>query len=258
MTFHPAYDEKNHWRFTQKQDRLYATWAVIYNEFVPEVEKTFDFISCYKGHKWNIVQHLAREHTDVLKQYRYIGCFDDDLITDIEAVNTLVARALHFNWKLAQLSMLKGSGAIYRCTQQNTEWSHSKTNFIEMGSPIFRQDIFFKLMDFMAHLDITIGWGIDKLFCEPGVLGHQTEANVVHSHSIYHPHFSVKPSYYDQSLAMQEMHETFKRSHDILHARGYDMHLHHDVQMTLDAWTNLGQRATLTEIEAWSGRSGSQ
>jgi hypothetical protein len=266
MTFHDAYDKNQHWRYTNKIDRLYETLIVIYNDWLPKESNTFDQVMVGYGHKWNLVQWIARTQPDLIKQYRYIGCFDDDLITDIEAVNTLVARALHMDWRLAQLSMLKGSGAIYRCTQQNPDWSIAETNFIEMGSPIFRQDTFLELMKFMGELGpIEIGWGIDKCFCLPGVLApHHITAGVVHSHSIYHPHFSIKPSYYDQNKAMQEMHQTLARAQQVVESRGHKWQFI-DQQCTIWAYSNIGKdyyfeddHRNANVLHQWSGRSGMQ
>ena len=198
MTFDSRYDMENHWRYTKRAERHYETLLVVYNDFEPEPD-TYDHMIRMSGHKWQIIKRVP-EVFDVTK-YRYIGCVDDDQITDIHNFNKGLIFAENFDFKLWQLSMIAGSGIIYQCLMQNPEWDFTETNFVEMGSTFFRQDYFHKAVDFFNELDFTVGWGIDKVFCD--VL--DTTANVVHAASIYHPPNHIKPSYYDQKDAMIEM-----------------------------------------------------
>lgn len=201
MTFKPeSYAPDQHWRWTNKRERPYETLVVVYNDFEPE-PNSYDHILRMKGHKWQIVREVPKVF-DVTK-YSYIGCVDDDLITTINDFHIGLTLAHNFDFKLWQLSMLKGSGIIYDCLKQsdNPNVVFTETNFVEMGSTFFRQDKFHEAIDFFKELDFTVGWGIDKVFCD--VL--QCTANVVHQASIYHPPNTIKPSYYDQSEAMREM-----------------------------------------------------
>ena len=198
MTFDPRFDAENHWRFTNKRERNYELLCIVYNDFEPE-PNSYDHILRMKGHKWQIIKQIP-EFFDVTK-YDYIGCVDDDQITDIQSFNLGLHIAKTIDSKLWQLSMMEGSGIIYDCLKQNKAWVCSETNFVEMGSTFFRQDMFHKAIDFFKELDFTVGWGIDKVFCD--VL--QCTANVVHAASIYHPPNHIKPSYYDQNEAMKEM-----------------------------------------------------
>ena len=198
MTFKAEYDAENHWRYTNKIKRNYETLIIVYNDFEPE-PNTYDHIIRMKGHKWQLIKNVPNVFD--ISEYQYIGCVDDDLITDIQSFNEGLEIAEAADARLWQLSMIEGSGIIWKCLMQNKECDFAETNFIEMGSPFFRKDIFFKLMDFFKELDFTVGWGIDKMFCD--VL--ETTAHVIHCRSIYHPPNTIKPSYYDQSEAYKEM-----------------------------------------------------
>ena len=200
ITFDDRYDAENHWRFTDKMERDYETLVVVYNDYVPP-ENTYDHIVHMKGHKWQIVREIAKGKDFDVSKYEYIGCVDDDLITDIQAFNTGLDLAKRHDFRIWQLSMIEGSGIIYDCLKQNPDWVFSETNFVEMGSTFFRQDTFQEVVRFFDELDFTVGWGIDKVWCD--VL--KTTANVVHAASIYHPPNTIKPSYYNQSDAMMEM-----------------------------------------------------
>lgn len=200
MTFDNRFDMENHWRYTTKAEREYETLLVVYNDFEPEPD-TYDHMLRMSGHKWQIIRQIPQIFD--LSKYKYIGCVDDDQITDIHSFNLGLRLAHNFDFKLWQLSMIEGSGIIYDCLKQNKDWVFSETNFVEMGSTFFRNDTFFKAVDFFNELDFTVGWGIDKVWCD--VL--ECNANVVHAASIYHPPNHIKPSYYDQSEAMIEMNK---------------------------------------------------
>lgn len=199
MTFHEKYDKENHWRYTNKLERNYETLIAVYNDFEPE-PNSYDHMIRIAGHKWQIIRSIPFLFD--LSKYSYIACVDDDLITDIQSFNYGIDLALKHDFALWQLSMIEGSGIIYRCLMQNQNWDYSETNFIEMGSPFFRLDIFHKVIDFMNEIEhFEVGWGLDKMFCQ----FLDCYANVVHHKSIYHPPNSIKPSYYDQKVAMDEM-----------------------------------------------------
>lgn len=198
LIFEDRFDKENHWRYTDRAERKYETLAVVYNDYVPE-PNTYDHILHMKGHKWQIIRELPKMFD--FSKYKYIGCIDDDLVTDIQNYNIGFDFAERFNFPFWQLSMVHDSGTRYQCLIQDHECDFSETNFIEMGVPVFRNDLFFKILDFFSSLEIDVAWGVDKIFCD--VL--QTPGIVVHSASMYHPPNHIKPSYYDQSEAMKEM-----------------------------------------------------
>lgn len=203
LFFHDSYDKENHWRFTDKQEREYETLVICYNDFVPPIN-TYDYIYKMSGHKWQLIREVPKILKNIgidIEKYDYIAAVDDDLVTDIDSFNTGIRLAREKDFKLWQLSMIEGSGIIYNCLKQNKNWWYTETNFVEMGSPFFRRDYFLKAIEFFNMLDFTIGWGIDKVFCD--VL--DITANVVHNRSIYHPPNNIKKSYYDQNVAMEEM-----------------------------------------------------
>jgi hypothetical protein len=197
MPFDARYDSDNHWRYTNKLDREYDTLVVVYNDFEPE-PNSYDFILRMKGHKWQIIQKVFE--TFDYSSYDYIGCVDDDLITDIQSFNKGIKLARMFNSSHWQLSMPHDSSLIYQPLFQDPSCDVSETNFIEMGSCFFRNDQFTKLLKFMKYADFKIGWGIDKVFCD--VL--ESNANVIHVASIHQP---FRDSYYDKTDAMNEMNE---------------------------------------------------
>lgn len=231
ITFDDRYNKKEHWRFTNVAEREYTTLAVIYNnDFSPEPH-SYDFSLRASGHKWQLIKQMAKIVD--LSVYDYIGCVDDDLITDIDSFNYGIRLAREHDFKFWQLSMIEGSGIIYDCLKQRPQWNYSETTFIEMGSPFFRLDKFQHLCNFMSQFDFEVGWGLDKVFCD--VL--RSRPNVVHKKSIYHPPNEIKPSYYNQARAMLEMQNMITSVYPkAMKEIGIDNWSLNDVQTTLKSW----------------------
>lgn len=194
-TFHDAYDKENHWRFNNKEKRRYKTLAVIYNDYVPE-PNTFDYAVKMTGlHKWEQIKLLTNASNDFednfFSKFDFIGCVDDDQITDIHNMNRGLELAHQFGFDYWQLSMLEGSNIFYDCLKQNKNWTFSQTNFIEMGNCQFSQKKFQELLVLLNKWsNIRVAYGLDKVWYD----WFQCNANVVHDASIFHPYHI---SYYD-------------------------------------------------------------
>ena len=93
-----AYDKENHWRFT-KPERTYETCVVVFNDHQPE-PGTYDYIIRWKGLKWNLIPEVCKIIN--WEDYDYIGCWDDDYVTDIQSVNRALALARQYDFRLFQ------------------------------------------------------------------------------------------------------------------------------------------------------------
>lgn len=188
-----AYDKDNHWRFT-KAERTYETCVVVFNDFQPE-PGTYDYIIRKKGLKWNLIPEVCK----IIKweDYDYIGCWDDDYCTDIQSVNRALHLARENDFRLFQQSLI--SWTVYPCLEQNKDYIFTETNFIELGVPFFRNDIFRKLLRFLNDYKYEKSdWGIDKILC----YYLQATAHVIHDVSIKHMR---KDSSYDKEDGFREM-----------------------------------------------------
>ncbi|MCK9369308.1 hypothetical protein M0R04_05155 [Candidatus Dojkabacteria bacterium] len=194
-----SYKLEDHWRWTNNK-RNYETLVISYNNFEPE-QSSYDYIVNMIGHKWNLIKDVSKIFP--IDNYDYIGCVDDDLITDYQSFNVGLDLANRFNFQYWQLSMPPGSDlhpTYHRCLQQDNTCIFSETNFIEMGSPFFTLDKFKFLMDFLSHWDFKVGMGIDRVFYDL----FKCPANVVHCANIHQP---IRESYYDKTEATLEMYD---------------------------------------------------
>lgn len=174
---HEDYDKDNHWRFT-KPERTYETCVVVYNDFQPE-PGTYDYIIRRKGLKWNLVPEVSKIIN--WQDYDYIGVWDDDYATDIQSINKALAYARRYDFRLFQQATT--SFQTYDCLKHNPEYAFTETNFIELGVPFFRNDIYRKVIRFLEDYRYEKSdWGIDKVLC----YYLQASAHVVHDTTVRH------------------------------------------------------------------------
>lgn len=199
VTNDPRWKVNDHWRWTHN-DRKYETLVVSYNDFIPE-KNSYDYLLKIKGHKWQIMKNIHKYFS--VDKYKYIGCVDDDLITDYQSFNLGIGLAEEYNFSYWQLSMPPDSDlhpTYHNCLQQDKSCTFTDSTFIEMGSPFFRIDKFKFLMEFLQHWDFKVGMGIDRVLYDL----FECPSNVVHSATIHQPH---RTSYYDKSEATAEMYD---------------------------------------------------
>ena len=174
---HEDYDKDNHWRYT-KSGRSYETCVVVYNDFQPE-PGTYDYIIRRKGLKWNLVPEVSKIIN--WQDYDYIGVWDDDYASDINSVEIALSYARRYDFRLFQQSTT--SFQTYDCLKHNPEFAFTETNFIELGVPFFRNDIYRKVLRFLdAYRYEKSDWGIDKVLC----YYLQASAHVVHETTVRH------------------------------------------------------------------------
>jgi hypothetical protein len=230
--FHEDYDKDNHWRYT-KPERTYETCVVLYNDFVPE-PNTYDMIVRQKGFKWKVLPELSKKIK--WEDYDYIGFWDDDYATDIQSINKALAYARRYDFRLFQQATT--SFQTYDCLKHNPEYAFTETNFIEIGIPFFRNDIFRKMIHFIEDYnnDTTnweASWGIDKVMC----YYLQASAHVVHETTARH--MVPESSMYDKTDAFREMEYLMRDFFPRYMREKFDLEYQYtDVQQMIRAYKN--------------------
>lgn len=191
--FDYSFDKSDHWRFA-KDHRTYDTCLVVFNDHHPPAG-TYDQIIRHKGKKWAMLPEIAKKVA--WQDYDYIGYWDDDYCTTIWDVNNALSIARSLDVALFQQSLT--SWTVYPVLENDPSLVYTETNFIELGVPFFRNDIFRKVIKFFE--DYTPGeaeWGMDKIMCHY----LQRSANVIHSSTIRH----MRPeSSYSKDAGFKEM-----------------------------------------------------
>ena len=101
MPHDPRWKKEDHWRWTHN-DRDYKTLVVVYNDFNPE-PGSYDYLIRKKGLKWNLIPDVCKEFD--WQDYDYIGCFDDDYLTDFKSINRSLEIARLYDFRLFQQSL---------------------------------------------------------------------------------------------------------------------------------------------------------
>jgi hypothetical protein len=228
LFFDDDYDKENHWRFT-KPERTYETCVVVYNDFQPE-PGTYDYIIRRKGLKWNLIPEIAKIIN--WEDYDYIGGWDDDYATDIQSVNYSLELARRFDFRLFQQSTT--SFQTYDCLKHNPEFVFTETNFIELGVPFFRNDIFRKVVHFLdAYKYDKSDWGIDKVLC----YYLQASAHVIHGATV--KHMLPDESTYNKEDGFREMEYLMREFFPKYMKENFGLDYHYsDIQQTLKAYKN--------------------
>ncbi len=225
---HEDYDKDNHWRFT-KPERTYETCVVVYNDFQPE-PGTYDYIIRRKGLKWNLVPEVSKIIN--WEDYDYIGVWDDDYATDIQSINKSLAYARRYDFRLFQQSTT--SFQTYDCLKHNPEFDFTETNFIELGVPFFRNDIYRKVLRFLNDYRYEKSdWGIDKVLC----YYLQASAHVVHETTVRHmlpdeSTYNKEDGFREMEYLMRDFFPKYMRDNF-----GLD-YQYSDVQQTIRAYKN--------------------
>lgn len=227
IIFSNSYDQENHWRFT-KENRTYETMLVVYKDtYQPEIG-TYDHIIRKKGLKWNLIPEVCKNFK--WEDYDYIGCWDDDYATDIQSVNHSLELARKYDFPYFQQSLK--SWTVYPCLEHKEGILFTQTNFIELGVPFFRNDVFRKVLKFLDDYKYEKSdWGIDKVL--PFYLG--LNPFVIHSVSI--EHMLPNESTYNKDDGFREMHYLMTNFFPKYMKEKFNReYIYSDVQKVINEW----------------------
>jgi hypothetical protein len=130
-------------RFSSDADRYYEKKG----------SKFQNFFDLYFGH---------REFRAFVKAHRYIGIFDDDLVTNVDTLNTFFEITDALEALMTQPALLPESLISYEMTRHVPGAYAVCSNFCEVGFPCFATDA----LDAIAHTfgETISGWGLDLIW----------------------------------------------------------------------------------------------
>jgi hypothetical protein len=210
----------NHWRRTDREKRLYETFIVNYNYesgFKPEPYSYDDMLE-EKGFKWPLsLKFLKAGGQELMDRYEYIGIWDDDVQTSIEALNHSLVLAHNVGAKIWQMSLSKESETRWATIRNNPELTYSLTNFAEIMCPVYHTSLIPMIINFWELYELQMGWGFDTVACELA----ESPAMIIHSQEMYHP--SRAESTYDKAAAFKEMHTCINEAYPAYWKKYHDM-----------------------------------
>jgi hypothetical protein len=104
---------------------------------------------------------VIRDHERLIRQYRYVALFDDDLATTAADILRLFRIAEEQRLKIAQPALEHESYFTHACLLQHKGFVLRHVNFIEMMCPIFRSDV---LLELAPLFELGFESGIDLVW----------------------------------------------------------------------------------------------
>lgn len=154
-------------------DSMHASWladrpARTFDVFLVHYGKRADFgrgdadyYVSRRGFKWELLDYVARVHSDVLQRYDRIWCPDCDIRSDTAGVNRLFALCEEYHLQLAQPAIAAGD-VTYQVLRKRPGLVLRYTPFVEVMCPLFTRDAFFAVQS--TFLESRSGWGLDLLW----------------------------------------------------------------------------------------------
>lgn len=118
-----------------------------YDRGVDPVRGDGVFFEDRPGRKVAGYSHILRDHEALIRGYKYVALFDDDLGIDSRSVTRLFEICAAHDLRIAQPSLTHDSHFTYAALLRDASFSLRYINFIEMMCPVFRVDALFEARD---------------------------------------------------------------------------------------------------------------
>lgn len=149
MQYSNLFDPEDHWRLTKKS-RMYCTYLYAYRDTYIVEPGTYDYSTYRTGYKWQLVKHFL-DNTDV-SQYKYVGFFDQDIVTTRHNINCALELAQSKQLKYFRMSSTLVGGIeppITKITHCEGDGWFLDTSLV----PLFKKVLHYN--------DYKQGWGLD-------------------------------------------------------------------------------------------------
>ncbi len=134
-----------------------------------------------KGFKWELIDHVCREHADLLDRYENIWCPDNDIRVDTRGANQLFELFERYSLKLAQPAIAAGE-VSYETLRQRPAVVLRYSPYVEVMCPLFTRDALGRCQP--TFLECRSGWGLDWVwprYFDPHEIGIIDAVGVEHT-----------------------------------------------------------------------------
>lgn len=144
-----------------------------------------------KGTKFNNFIHLVRSGAVNLKEYDYVGLFDDDLMIVSGCIGNIFDQAIKCSSDVCTPSHHPlGKVSFSAMATKIHRGNYRLVNFIEMTCPVFRSELLSDFVDwYSGSLD---GWGVDWFYMNFAIRSGYKKFHVFDNLVVYNPHDSQK------------------------------------------------------------------
>jgi hypothetical protein len=165
-------------------------WDLAISYYGTDTDKAFpeaSYTHRFQGGKWDGLYDFFLNHPRVLERYDYFWLPDDDILTDVVAINGLCALMERYRLELAQPSLTIDSYFSHLLTLRCSCFSIRYTNFVEIMAPILARSLLVQIIPLLK--DTQSGFGLDlmwhRLTSDPtSKVGILDEISVLHTRPI--------------------------------------------------------------------------
>ena len=122
----------------------YGNNEYIYNEYKNKV----NYIEKRQGSKFQNLLYLTESNEDFIAKYDYFFVLDDDIILDVNDINTMFYTADKFNLSICSPSFNEVSKISHSITKNLPGTYLRYTNFVEVNTPLFSKMALLKLLHY--------------------------------------------------------------------------------------------------------------
>jgi hypothetical protein len=165
----------------------YGTDTEKYNQYKSKV----DWIEQRKGSKFQNFYYLYTTYPELISNYEYFFIVDDDIIINVNKINSLFTLARKYNLSICGPSFVSPSKISHQITKYIPGRLLTYTNFVEVNVPLFSRialDLFIELFD-----PNLVGWGIDYFYIWCNGLNNTNTYAIIHSITCINPDDNNKP-----------------------------------------------------------------
>jgi hypothetical protein len=199
--------------------RQFDLFLIYYGDGDDSASRDATYYERRKGFKWELLEHVAREYGDVLRQYANIWCPDNDVRSSTPDVNRLFATFAQYHLQLAQPAIAAGE-VSYRALRRRRGVVLRYAPFVEIMCPLFTREAFYRVAG--TFDENRSGWGLDWVwprYFQPHEIAIIDRVGVEHTGKLF------RGENYRQLAQMGIDHnEDFRRV--IAKFGGYDPHVH--------------------------------
>lgn len=160
----------------------------IYNMYKDKVT----FIEKRKGSKFHNLKYFYDTYPDIISTYERFFILDDDIIMNVNDINTMFELSRKYNLKICAPSFLPQSKISHKLTLHKPGLLLRYTNFVEMNTPLFSVEALHKLMKVFDYS--IIGWGTDYLYIVCNGIDDQKSYAIIDSITCINPKDDDKKS----------------------------------------------------------------
>jgi hypothetical protein len=143
------------------EQRLFDTFLIYYGDTGDFGRGDATHYLRRKGFKWELIDHVLRNHGEILGRYTNIWCPDNDIRADTPAINQMFQLFEKYALQMAQPAIAAGE-VSYQALRQQPGVVLRYSPYVEVMCPLFTREALWRIAPTL--LEARSGWGLDWIW----------------------------------------------------------------------------------------------